>query len=79
MADEIFRDRRLAELYDPLDPDRGDLDAYLRLAEESGARRVLDIGCFPTLRDPDAVRRFTEDLHDRLYDRLYDRTDDRPD
>lgn len=45
MADEIFRDRRLAELYDPLDPDRGDLDAYLRLAEESGARRVLDIGC----------------------------------
>ncbi|MEH0634430.1 class I SAM-dependent methyltransferase [Streptomyces bottropensis] len=45
MADEIFRDRRLAELYDPLDPDRSDLDAYLRLAEESDARRVLDIGC----------------------------------
>lgn len=45
MADEIFRDRRLAELYDPLDPDRGDLDAYLRIAEEFGARKVLDIGC----------------------------------
>lgn len=45
MADEIFRDRRLAELYDPLDPDRGDLDAYLALAEEFGARSVLDIGC----------------------------------
>ncbi|KFF95006.1 methyltransferase type 11 [Streptomyces scabiei] len=45
MADEIFRDRRLAELYDPLDPDRGDLDAYLLLAEEFGARKVLDIGC----------------------------------
>lgn len=45
MADEIFRDRRLAELYDPLDPDRGDLDAYLLLAEEFGARSVLDIGC----------------------------------
>ncbi|UUU33165.1 class I SAM-dependent methyltransferase [Streptomyces sp. CA-210063] len=45
MADEIFHDRRLAELYDPLDPDRSDLDAYLLLAEEFGARQVLDIGC----------------------------------
>ncbi|MFF9041152.1 class I SAM-dependent methyltransferase [Streptomyces sp. NPDC014892] len=45
MADEIFHDRRLAELYDPLDPDRGDLDAYLLVAEEFGARQVLDIGC----------------------------------
>ncbi|MFE6914883.1 class I SAM-dependent methyltransferase, partial [Streptomyces rubiginosohelvolus] len=32
-------------LYDPLDPDRGDLDPYVRIAEELGARRVLDIGC----------------------------------
>ncbi|MGW0842612.1 class I SAM-dependent methyltransferase [Streptomyces sp. NPDC002787] len=45
MADEIFHDRRLAELYDPLDPDRGDLDAYVLLAEEFGARSVLDVGC----------------------------------
>ncbi|MFD9072626.1 class I SAM-dependent methyltransferase [Streptomyces lasiicapitis] len=45
MADEHFQDPRLAALYDPLDPDRGDLDPYLRLAEEFGARRVLDIGC----------------------------------
>ncbi|MFM9554170.1 class I SAM-dependent methyltransferase [Streptomyces caniscabiei] len=45
MGDEIFRDPRLAGLYDPLDPDRGDLDAYLLLAEEFGARQVLDIGC----------------------------------
>ncbi|MFD4789994.1 class I SAM-dependent methyltransferase [Streptomyces sp. NPDC058459] len=45
MADEYFEDARLAALYDPLDPDRSDLDAYLRMAEESGARRVLDIGC----------------------------------
>ncbi|SFO14674.1 Methyltransferase domain-containing protein [Streptomyces sp. cf124] len=45
MADEIFHDPRLARLYDPLDPDRGDLDAYLLLAEEFGARKVLDIGC----------------------------------
>jgi SAM-dependent methyltransferase len=45
MADEVFRHPRLAALYDVLDPDRGDLHAYLRLAQESGARQVLDIGC----------------------------------
>ena len=45
MADAIFEDRRLAEIYDPLDPDRSDLDAYVALAEEFGARSVLDIGC----------------------------------
>ncbi|GAB2936461.1 class I SAM-dependent methyltransferase [Streptomyces heilongjiangensis] len=45
MPDEIFHDRRLASIYDSLDPDRSDLDAYLRLAEQLGARRVLDIGC----------------------------------
>jgi SAM-dependent methyltransferase len=45
MADECYTDPRLAALYDPLDPDRGDLDAYLALAAEFGARRVLDIGC----------------------------------
>ncbi|MFE5210127.1 class I SAM-dependent methyltransferase [Streptomyces sp. NPDC056600] len=45
MTDEGFRHPRLAALYDPLDPDRGDLDAYLCMAEEFGARQVLDIGC----------------------------------
>lgn len=45
MADEIFANPRLAALYDPLDPGRGDLDPYVRLTEEIGARRVLDIGC----------------------------------
>ncbi|MET9382408.1 class I SAM-dependent methyltransferase [Streptomyces sp. NPDC002928] len=45
MADEGFRHPRLAAIYDPLDPDRGDLDAYVRMAEEFGVRRVLDIGC----------------------------------
>ncbi|MFF2012713.1 class I SAM-dependent methyltransferase [Streptomyces sp. NPDC058195] len=45
MADECFADPRLAALYDPLDPDRSDLDAYLRMVREFGARRVLDIGC----------------------------------
>ncbi|WP_069817555.1 class I SAM-dependent methyltransferase [Streptomyces sp. TP-A0874] len=45
MTDTCFTHPRLAALYDPLDPDRSDLDAYLRMAEEFGARRVLDIGC----------------------------------
>lgn len=45
VADAAFEVRRLAELYDPLDPDRSDLDAYLALATELGARTVLDIGC----------------------------------
>ncbi|MFI6936544.1 class I SAM-dependent methyltransferase [Streptomyces sp. NPDC050287] len=45
MADECFAHPRLASIYDALDPDRGDLDAYVRMTEEFGARRVLDIGC----------------------------------
>ncbi|MFC4034809.1 class I SAM-dependent methyltransferase [Streptomyces polygonati] len=45
MADESFGHPRLAAIYDPLDPDRGDLEPYLRLAERLDAKRVLDIGC----------------------------------
>ncbi|MFF9850050.1 class I SAM-dependent methyltransferase [Streptomyces litmocidini] len=45
MADECFGHPRLAAIHDPLDPDRSDLDAYLLMTEELGARRVLDIGC----------------------------------
>ena len=45
MADAHFTEPRLAELYDPLDPDRSDLDAYVALATRFGARAVLDIGC----------------------------------
>lgn len=45
MADDCFAHPRLAAIYDPLHPDRVDLDAYLRIADEHGARRVLDIGC----------------------------------
>ncbi|NEA62046.1 class I SAM-dependent methyltransferase [Streptomyces sp. SID12488] len=45
MADEAFRHPRLAAIYDPLDPDRSDLDAYVGLVAEFEARRVLDIGC----------------------------------
>lgn len=45
MADDSFAHPRLARLYDPLDPDRSDLDAYALMAEEFEACRVLDIGC----------------------------------
>ena len=45
MADAIFENPRLAQVYDPLDPDRGDLDVYVALVDELGARSVLDIGC----------------------------------
>jgi SAM-dependent methyltransferase len=45
MPDPIFADPRLAAIYDPLDPGRGDLDAYAALVDEFGARQVLDVGC----------------------------------
>ncbi|UBU10212.1 class I SAM-dependent methyltransferase [Nonomuraea gerenzanensis] len=45
MPDAIFDHPRLAAVYDPLDPDRSDLDAYAAIAVELGARRVLDVGC----------------------------------
>ena len=45
MADAIFEDPRLAVIYDPLDPDRSDLDAYAAVAGEFGAVTVLDVGC----------------------------------
>ena len=45
MADAIFEDRRLAEIYDPLEPNRPDLDPYIALVVALGGRSVLDIGC----------------------------------
>jgi SAM-dependent methyltransferase len=45
VVDPIFSERRLAEIYDPLDPDRSDLDVYAALTDELGATSVLDIGC----------------------------------
>jgi SAM-dependent methyltransferase len=45
VPDAIFEDPRLAEVYDPLDPDRSDLDVYLALADSLDARSVVDIGC----------------------------------
>ncbi|MGE5183419.1 MAG: class I SAM-dependent methyltransferase [Acidobacteriota bacterium] len=43
--DALFADPRLAAIYDALDGDRGDLAAYVAIAGELGARRVLDVGC----------------------------------
>jgi SAM-dependent methyltransferase len=45
MADALFAIPRLAELYDPLEAGRGDLDAYAAMVDEFGARRALDVGC----------------------------------
>lgn len=49
MPDAIFDDPRLAVLYDPLDPDRSDLDPYLDLLTDvllpGGTGQVLDVGC----------------------------------
>lgn len=45
MPDAIFDDPRLAAVYDDLDPDRSDLEAYAALVAELGAGKVLDVGC----------------------------------
>ena len=45
MPDAIFAVPRLAQVYDLLDGERDDLDHYLAIAAESGARSVLDVGC----------------------------------
>jgi ubiquinone/menaquinone biosynthesis C-methylase UbiE len=45
MPDAIFADPRLARVYDLFDGKRDDLGAYLRIADELGAERVIDIGC----------------------------------
>jgi SAM-dependent methyltransferase len=43
--DPAFADPRLARLYDVFDDDRGDLDAYVAIAEEVSAGTVVDVGC----------------------------------
>jgi SAM-dependent methyltransferase len=45
VADAHFEVPRLAALYDPLDPDRRDLDTYVALVDEYRVRSVLDVGC----------------------------------
>jgi 2-polyprenyl-3-methyl-5-hydroxy-6-metoxy-1,4-benzoquinol methylase len=45
VPDLIFTDPRLARLYDTFDGERDDLELYLGIADELGARSVLDVGC----------------------------------
>ena len=45
MPDAIFADPRLALVYDAFDGPRDDLAAYVAIAGELGADRVLDVGC----------------------------------
>jgi SAM-dependent methyltransferase len=45
MPDQHFADPRLAEIYDFVEGQRRDLDAYEAIAIEVEARSVLDVGC----------------------------------
>jgi ubiquinone/menaquinone biosynthesis C-methylase UbiE len=45
VPDRIFDEPRLANVYDYLDTDRSDLDVYVSIVRELGARSVVDIGC----------------------------------
>jgi SAM-dependent methyltransferase len=45
VVDAHFAVARLAEIYDVLDSDRGDLEVYAAIVDELGASKVLDIGC----------------------------------
>jgi SAM-dependent methyltransferase len=45
VPDALFAHPRLAPVYDAFDGERGDLPAYLAIAAELSADRVIDIGC----------------------------------
>ena len=45
MADPIFENTRLVEIYDTFDGQRKDLDHYLAIVKELNAKSVLDVGC----------------------------------
>lgn len=45
MPEAIFDHPRVARVYDPLDPDRSDLDSYVDVVDEFAATEVLDVGC----------------------------------
>jgi ubiquinone/menaquinone biosynthesis C-methylase UbiE len=45
VPDAIFEEQRLADIYDLLEPERPDLQAYLAIAQDLRAGQVLDIGC----------------------------------
>ena len=43
--DAAFADKRLAVLYDDVEGDRTDLDAYVAIADELAVASFVDIGC----------------------------------
>jgi SAM-dependent methyltransferase len=45
MPDTHFEHPRLVSVYDAFEPERPDLDWYLDIVDELGARRALDVGC----------------------------------
>jgi SAM-dependent methyltransferase len=45
VVDALFEHPRLVAIYDALDSDRSDLDAYAAMVDEFDARSVLDLGC----------------------------------
>ena len=45
VTDALFALPRLTEIYDLVEEERNDLDHYLAIAAEFGARSVLDVGC----------------------------------
>jgi predicted RNA methylase len=45
MPDPIFARPRLALAYDTFDGPRDDLAAYVAIADQLAARRVVDLGC----------------------------------
>ncbi len=45
MPDAAFSHPRLAAIYDDVDGERDDLDMYVALVAEFGARSVIDVGC----------------------------------
>jgi 2-polyprenyl-3-methyl-5-hydroxy-6-metoxy-1,4-benzoquinol methylase len=45
VPDTIFAHPRLSAVYDAFDGPRDDLAAYVSIAGELGADRVLDVGC----------------------------------
>jgi SAM-dependent methyltransferase len=45
VADLQYEDLQLAELYDPFNADRSDLEVYASLLDELGGHSVVDVGC----------------------------------
>ena len=55
MADALFEEPRLARVYDPLDPDRDDLVAYVAIAEARAKGKARIEGKDYVMHDGDVV------------------------